>query len=427
MTSQVVGREAELAEIEAFLESVPRGPVSLVVEGEAGIGKTTLWREAIRRAAARGFAVLTSRPAEAEARLSFAALADLLEPVSAAALNSLPSPQRHALDVALLRAEDEGSPAEPRAVAAGLRGVLVAMAASSPVLVAIDDTQWLDAPSASTLAFALRRLEDERVGVLAARRPTTRDARVRLELPAARHIDVVRLSLAAIHEVLKRRLGRPLPRQLLVRLYQASGGNPFYAIEIAREALHSGIGPGDPLPVPRDLRRLVRRRLARLSRPTQEALFMAALLGEPTLALLGTALESDPFAALEEAEDAEVIEVQGELIRFTHTLYAAAISAAAPRERRRRLHRRLAEVVADVEERARAEIGRIGVRRAPAELTAGELAATGLTNREIGSRLFMTRRTVEDNLARAYRKLGIRSRAELGARMAPSEDMDPLS
>ena len=350
---ELLGREAELAAVDAFIERASAGWSALVVEGEAGIGKTTLWRDGIRRAEARDFAVLSCRPAQAEVKLSFSALADLLEPVPGTAFDSLPGPQRHALEVALLRAEVGGSAAEPRAVAAGLRGVLRGLAASSPVLVAIDDTQWLDAPTASALAFALRRIDDQRVGMLVTRRTAAQKTREHLEIPEAQRLELERLSLAGIHELIKRRLGRSLPRPLLLRLYETSRGNPFFALEIGREILHARVGLGDPLPVPKDLRRLVRRRLGRLSPPAREALLVAAAVAEPTRALVSAALGTNPSDALEEAARAEVIELEGEQIRFSHPLYAAAIYTAAPRERRCRLHHTLAEVVSEIEDRAR--------------------------------------------------------------------------
>jgi AAA ATPase-like protein len=111
----VFGREAELAAITSFVERVVAGSAGLVVEGDAGIGKTTVWREGLRRATACGFAVLSCRPAEAEAKLSFAALGDLLEGVPEEAFRSVPEPQRRALDVALLRADyHDHAPPRPR-------------------------------------------------------------------------------------------------------------------------------------------------------------------------------------------------------------------------------------------------------------------------------------------------------------------------
>src|SRR5204862_939659 len=132
-----------------------------------------------------------------------------------------------------------------------------------------------------------------------------------------------------------------------------AGGNPFFALEIGHELLHTGAEPGGSLPVPKDLRRLVRRRLGRLAPATRETLLVAAAVAEPTPALVAAALETDVSTVLEEAEEAEVVEVEAGSIRFTHPLYAAAIYGGTPTERRRRLHRRLGEVVEDVEDRAR--------------------------------------------------------------------------
>jgi hypothetical protein len=145
----ILGRDAELAEVKSFIGSGSGGPSALLLEGTAGIGKTTLWRAGVSFARARGHRVLSCRAAEAEARLSYAALGDLFD----FELPDLPAPQRRALDAALLRAEAEGAPPDQRAVSVASLGVLRALAASAPVIVAIDDVQWLDAPSARVLAF----------------------------------------------------------------------------------------------------------------------------------------------------------------------------------------------------------------------------------------------------------------------------------
>lgn len=170
MYGHVVGRESELAAVEVFLDSIEEGFSALVLEGDPGIGKTTVWQDAVARAEQRGYRTLACRPAQAEAKLSFAALADLLEPMPPEAFAGLPEPQR-ALEIALLRVPDRGSAPEPRAAAAGVRGLLAGLAGDAPVLVAIDAAQWVDSASARALGFALRRLDGARVGVLATRRP----------------------------------------------------------------------------------------------------------------------------------------------------------------------------------------------------------------------------------------------------------------
>jgi AAA ATPase domain len=140
----ILGRDAELAEVRSFIGSGSAGPSALLLEGTAGIGKTTLWRAGVSFARARGHRVLSCRAAESEARLSYAAVGDLFD----FELPDLPAPQRRALDAALLRAEVEGAPPDQRAVSLASLGVLRALAAAGPLIIAIDDVQWLDAPSA---------------------------------------------------------------------------------------------------------------------------------------------------------------------------------------------------------------------------------------------------------------------------------------
>ena len=153
---EVVGRELEIDSVHDFLDAVPGGPTALLIEGEIGIGKTTLWREGAAEAGRRGLQVLLSRPVEAEIALPFAVLGDLLGEVPDAALGRLPDPQREALEVALLRAGTKSGGLQRRAVALGVLGAIRVLAEDTPLVVAIDDTQWLDSPSADALAFADR-------------------------------------------------------------------------------------------------------------------------------------------------------------------------------------------------------------------------------------------------------------------------------
>ncbi len=166
-TSGVVGRDRELATVTAFLDALPSGTSGLLLEGAAGIGKTTVWEAGVAGAAARSYITLSSRPAESEATLSFAALGDLMDGLLGQVLPQLPPPQRRALEVALLIADPVGNPPEQRAVCLAFLAVIRHLSASGPVVIAIDDLQWLDRPSAAALEFALRRLGSEPVGLLA--------------------------------------------------------------------------------------------------------------------------------------------------------------------------------------------------------------------------------------------------------------------
>ena len=174
-SATVVGRQQELADLDRFLAADDGLPAALVLEGEAGIGKTTLWRSAVV-AASDSYFVLSAQPVAAEAELSHASLADLLEPCVAEVLPVLPRPQRRALEGALLLVEPEADP-QPRAVAAGFLSVLRELAREQPVLVALDDVHWLDTSSRAVLEFAFRRLRNETVAVLVSARADAGSAR----------------------------------------------------------------------------------------------------------------------------------------------------------------------------------------------------------------------------------------------------------
>ena len=163
----VVGRDGELGSIQAFLAEVEQGPAALVLSGEAGIGKTILWEVGVEEARERFGHVLSHRSVEAEASLAFAGLSDLLEPVLEEVATELPPLRREALEVALLLAGPGDQPPDPRAIGLAFLDVLRLLAEHGPVLVALDDLQWLDSSSAVVVPLALRRLRDERVGLLA--------------------------------------------------------------------------------------------------------------------------------------------------------------------------------------------------------------------------------------------------------------------
>jgi DNA-binding CsgD family transcriptional regulator len=351
-----LGRERELTSLDAWLAAVPRAdaPSLLVIAGEPGIGKTTLWNEAVRRARALGYQVLSSRPVPSDAGLPHVALADLLRSVPGEALGTLPAPQRRALEVALLLAEPGDSELDPRAVGTGLTALLDRMAVGGPLVLALDDAQWIDPASARVLAFALRRLENNRpVAVLAAVRigePGRRGAEfaaVESALTSTR-LDVGPLSVAAIHQMFRQVLGTSFARPLLVGIHRAARGNPFYALEIAREIQRVGVPPpGQPLPVPGDDRELATLRLRRLPSSTRDALAQLAAMPR---AVIGQ-LDAQPLAPAERAGIAVVR--PGGRVEFTHPLFGSALYASLPQAERRKLHLRLAGQASDPVERAR--------------------------------------------------------------------------
>ena len=361
MTEGVIGRGSELAILDRFLDSIPTGPSALLLFGEPGIGKTTVWREGLASALQRGFRTLSCGPAEAETRLSYAALGDLLDPVLEEALPTLPEPQRRALEVALLRAPSSGARANQRAVSLAVLGCLRSVASTTPVVAAIDDIQWMDLPSVRVLQFVLRRLRGEAVGLLSAARGSDPDADPLGVAPSfsedrVHRIHIGPLSAEVIERVIRDKVDDGFRRTTLLGLHETSGGNPFFAQEIGRALLRRGgeMAAGERPPIPERLQELVEDRLEGLPAETLEALEIVSALSTPTLDAIAAATDGagvDP--RLEPARENGVVEVAGHRLRFTHPLLASAVYQKIPPARRRELHARLATIVRDPEERAR--------------------------------------------------------------------------
>jgi len=372
----IIERERELEAVAQFLSDAEPGPGVLILAGEPGIGKTAVWKEAVRRARAAGRRVLSTEPLEAEAASAFAALADLLEPVIDDALAGLPEPQRRALAVALLREDPGPRPLDPRAVSAATSSVLRNLARSGPVVIAIDDVQWLDRPSAHVLQVAIRRQHDLPVTVLAAERlepgvrpPITFEGAVAGD--RFRRLDLSPLTGSALHELLEERLGRPFSRRIVERIDAATAGNPFFALEIAR-SLPEGPRPNmGALPMPDRLLALVETRIQSFPRRARLALLAAAALSSPTVQRVRAAAggtSAEWRQALADVEANGIIEVDGPRMRFTHPILAAAVYASATADERRRMHRKLATLAEDIEERARHAA--LGADTADADLAA---------------------------------------------------------
>ncbi len=359
MSRTVIGRDVELASLHDFVESVSDGAATLVLQGEAGMGKTTLWAAGIAAAEEKGLQVLQARPAESEVTLSFSGIGDLLDPVLDEALGPLSAPQRQALARALVLEETEGPAPDPHAVGVALLNGLRMLAADRSIVVAVDDVQWLDPASSGALAYAARRLDRERVGVLLARR-TTLESTVLSELKrsfaAERFVEVEvgSLDLGPLHHVVQAHLGVVLPRPLLAEVHAAAGGNPFYALEIVRMLRRSGISveAGQPLPVPESLHDLVHGRLLALPPESRDFLLAAAAHAHPSISLTESASGVGRRVGLLPAVDARVVELSGERIHFTHPLLAAGAYEIADPVRRREVHTRLAELLDDPEARA---------------------------------------------------------------------------
>jgi DNA-binding CsgD family transcriptional regulator len=353
----MLGRDVERAQIERLLDTTPDGPVGLALEGAPGIGKTTLWRAAVQSARRRGYRLLTTAPGEPDAVLAFSGLGDLFDGVVEEISHELPGPQRRALAAALSLDGGSEVPLDATALPRAILTMVRRLAESGPVVVAIDDEQWLDPASARVLAFALCRLREEPVCVLLTRRVDS-DGALWAELSRSfgsdglQSLTIAPLNLETIDALLRAQLGRTIPRPVLRRVHAASGGNPLYALAIARELDHRHTGLAD-LAIPRTLSEAMLRRLRGVDDRASEPMLVIAAASHATLAVVQSVLPTFTPTDLDGAAEAEVIEIAGDRVRFTHPLLASTHYADAPAAKRRELHRVLADVLDNEEERAR--------------------------------------------------------------------------
>ena len=359
MALTMIGRDRELGRIDTFLDASTRGPSLMVIEGPPGMGKTTLLQVAVDHATVRGFHVLRAGPSGVEATYAYAGLGDLLASVPYGSIRSLPVPQQHALQVALMRESPTEQGWHAQAVAVGSLGVLRDLSSRSPVLLIVDDAQWLDAPSAMALDFAIRRLHDERLGLLVTSRlgedewqsATLEHSFARL---SAERMTLGPLDVQAVQRLLATDRRRPISGVAAKRIHTATAGNPMFALEFARSLDEAGMDPeeADP-PLPPVLQMVVGQRMGRLPPRTRDALGIAALLLRPTVELIGRAADGDGQELLDAAVAADVIQFQDGRIWFTHPLRAAVARSMLQPARRQQIHGRLANLVSDPEERAR--------------------------------------------------------------------------
>jgi DNA-binding CsgD family transcriptional regulator len=350
---EIVGRNDEVLTLANLVDGIEREPRHLVLGGEAGIGKTILLRFAVDRARSAGVAVLAASPAELETPLAFAGLRDLLDAAYDEIAGEIPAPQRRALDVALLRSDPGNNLLDRGAVAAAFLGSLRALAARTPVLVTVDDVQWLDDPTRFVLGFAARRLHTEPVALVLALRDGSGTSDLRPGHREELRLTLGALSVGALHRIVRTQLGASPSRPTLVRLHELCGGNPFYGLEIARALeRRGGWDWGAALQLPERLQDFVGERLEALPTETVAALQVTAALAQPTLAVVSEAMGGDA-QALDPAFAADVLSTDGERLAFTHPLLATGAYASAGPARRREIHTGLSGLVADPEETAR--------------------------------------------------------------------------
>jgi DNA-binding CsgD family transcriptional regulator len=337
----LLGRDLERSRIDALVEAARRGDgSSLVLKGEAGIGKTALLSYAVE--SARDLHSLTARGLEGEAPLAFRGLHDLLLPL-VDLLDEIPSRQAEALRGALALGPEE---ANPQAVAAGTLSLLGAAADHQPLLVVVDDLQWIDSSSADAILFTARRLADNPVAALVAVREGTD-----FETPGLTELVVRGLDSAEAAELLSRTCPEVAPA-VAARLVSAAGGNPLALVELPQlldeRQMRGESALPEPLPAAASIEGAFRNRAARLSDVARRAVVVAAALGDGDTGVLARALATvqiDGRTSLEEAEAAGLLVLRPGSFEFVHPLARSALYQSAFPAERRQAHAALAAAV----------------------------------------------------------------------------------
>ncbi|WP_345538221.1 helix-turn-helix transcriptional regulator [Phytohabitans rumicis] len=334
----IVGRERELDAVLRLLGGDADAARALVVLGDAGIGKSTLLEAAAAHARACGWRVLRADGSERETGLAFAALHQLLGPVLKAATR-LPDRQRAAL-LGAFGLEGDGLRAPDQLlIGAALLTLLSDLAEERPVLVVVDDAQWIDRGSLDALAYAARRLDASPSAALLAARGTAAPAGLDRGLPA---LTLEPLARDASNQLLDRQ-PRPPAGGARLRVLTEAGGNPLALVEFAKTAAEI---EADALPLTERLERIFAAQVAALPAPTRRLLLLAAAADGGDLA--GLEWNVEDWAA---AEEAGLVRLDGQRVRFRHPLMRSGVYHAAPLVARREAHLALAMALRDEPDR----------------------------------------------------------------------------
>jgi AAA ATPase domain len=338
----LLGRDDECRRIARLLRDARAGRSGvLVLSGEPGIGKTALCGWAV--AQARGLRVMSARGVESEVDLPFAGLAELCSGVLDQ-IARLPKPQARALDGALARRD--ATRADRFAIGAAVLSLFAVAGSGEPVLITVDDAQWLDGSSADAVLFAARRLRHESAGLLVATRPGSvfDNAGTGLRRLGLRGLDgaACRTLLRTVHGM--------LPDQVAAALAERSQGNPLALLELPRLLTDAQLAGeesiDEPLPLGPTLARALLQRQSGLPTRTRRALLVAAANSgdrvQPVIDALGAwGLER---TVLDPAERAGVLAIRGARLEFRHPLLRSAIYHSATGPARRAAHAALASV-----------------------------------------------------------------------------------
>ena len=336
----LVGREPEQQRIATLVAAARvRQSGVLVISGEAGIGKTALLDDAVRRAG--DMQVLRTSGTEHESGLGFSGLHQLLLP-ALSGLEHIPGPQRDALAVALtLRS---GPAPERFAVGAATLSLLSRCAEEHPLMLAVDDAHLLDAASAETLRFVARRLVADPIAMLIALRPHADAVLANAGLPT---MQLYGIDLAAARTLIATTADGQPNAEITAKLHEATAGNPLGLLELSRDLERvARMPPGLPLPVPETVAQAFAQRISALTQVAQRALLIAAVAdGDLTVTSQAAAALGIRVDELVAAEAVGLLELTPGQALFRHPLVRSAIYTAAEPDWRRQAHRAVADAL----------------------------------------------------------------------------------
>jgi DNA-binding CsgD family transcriptional regulator len=336
-----VGRSRERRLLQALVGSAGGGGAAGLVLGEPGIGKTALLRQVARTTSHRICWICGD---ESEAMLPFAAAADLLTPFRSV-FGNLPGTQRQALEVALALAD--GPQPSPLAACTGALGALAAVGDEQPLVVLVDDLQWVDPESRQLMIFVARRLATERIVMLFAARDEPG-----MNLPTG-GLPTMRLNGLELADcmLMAQRLGVTVPRDVLASVVRATGGNPLAVLETITRGSSLTTADDQSVIVGPSVERAWRGVLHRLPARAQHALFVIAISRGPGLPSLPAILDAVQLSLddLEPAERQGLVSVVGDQVTLRHPLLRCVLMESIPMAVRFATYRALADLArADV-------------------------------------------------------------------------------